>query len=167
MLDTVTLRVTFSLVAFCVLVLFYFGTYRGTRSAFSGWWVLSLLLYLVSAVLFLFNESPVQVVANPLGNTAAVLGSACVYAAGRSLRLRGTPASVLVVPAIIVLAVSLLDDPVHDVWTGGPVYLATICGYYLVGTGEIWRAWRVRAESRSASPGYDVALLSMAGCSAW
>jgi diguanylate cyclase (GGDEF)-like protein len=165
-LDTVTLRITFSLVALCVLVLFYVGTYRGTRSAFSGWWVLSLVLYFVSAVLFLFNDSDIQVVANPAANFAAVLGSACVYAAGRSLRQRRTSAGVLWLPAGIVLVVSLLDDPAHDVWTGGPVYLAAIFGYYLMGTWEVWRAWRQRAESHTASPGYDVALLSMTACSA-
>lgn len=166
MLDTVTLRITFSLVAFCVLILFYAGTYRGTRSAFSGWWVLSLLLYLVSAVLFLFNDSPVQVVANPLANTAAVLGSACVYAAGRSLNQSRASPLIMLAPAGIVLVASLLDDPVHDVWTGGRVYLVAIWGYYLIGTRELWRAWRLRAENQSASHGYDVALQSMTACSA-
>ena len=166
MLDTITLRVAFSLIAFCVLVLFYLGTYRSTRSAFSGWWVLSLLCYLVSAVLFLLNGTPVQAVANPLGNLVAVAGSACVYAAASSLRQWQPRWSALIGPALIVFVLSLLDDPAHDVWAGGPFFLAGMWAYYALGTRELWLVWRSRSESGSAGHAYEVALLSMTACSA-
>ncbi|WP_278259023.1 hypothetical protein [Nocardioides convexus] len=91
MLDTFTLRVAFGLVAACVLVLFYFATYRTTRSAYSGWWCVSLGCFVTGAMLYLCNGTPVQVVANPLGNTIGVLGAAGVWAAARSLSGRSVP----------------------------------------------------------------------------
>lgn len=166
MLDTVTLRVAFGLIALCVLVLFYAATYRSTRSAFSGWWVLSLLCYLLSASLFLLNGTPVQVVANPVGNTVGVAGSACVWAAARSLREQRVSRSWLVVPPLVVLVASVLDDPVHDVWTGGPVFLAGMFAYYLVGTRELGLLWRARLRGADGNSTYDVAVLSMTVSSA-
>ncbi|KAA1427729.1 GGDEF domain-containing protein [Nocardioides antri] len=124
MLDTATLRVAFGVVGFCVVVLFYGVTYRTTRSPYSGWWCVSLALFLVSAMLFLCNGTPVQVVANPLGNTLAVLGAGCVWAAARSLRAASLPRWQLAVAPAVVLVASLLDDPAHDVWAGGPYFLA-------------------------------------------
>lgn len=165
MLDTVTLRIAFSLVAFSVLVLFYVGTYRGTRSAFSGWWVLSLLLYLVSAVMFLLNGTSVQALANPVGDMFGVAGSACVFAAASSLRLWQPPRLVLVAPAVAVLVIALLDDPAHDVWAGGPAFLGAMWCYYLLGTRQLWLIWRSRSESESAGHAFDVAVLSMTVCS--
>ncbi|WP_436699474.1 diguanylate cyclase [Nocardioides sp. BYT-33-1] len=124
MLDTVTLRVAFGLVAICVLVLFYGVTYRSTRSSYSGWWCASLAFFVVSALLFLCNGTPAQVVANPLGNTTGVLGAACVWAGGRSLReLRLGRWQLAAVP-VTVLVASLADDPRSDIWSGGAVYLA-------------------------------------------
>jgi diguanylate cyclase (GGDEF)-like protein len=165
-LDTITLRIAFSLIALCVLVLFYVGTYCSTRSAFSGWWVLSLLCYLLSAVLFLLNGTPVQVVANPAGNLVAIVGSACVYAAASSLRQWQPPLVGLLAPAVLVFVLSLLDDPAHDVWAGGPFFLAAMWGYYVLGTRELWLVWRSRSQSVSAGHAYDVAVLSMTACSA-
>jgi diguanylate cyclase (GGDEF)-like protein len=164
-LDTVTLRLAFSLTACCVLVLSYVGTYRETRSAFSGWWVLSLLLYPVSAGLFLLNGTPVQVIANPLGNFVAVVGSACVFAAAASLRQWQPSPVVLFAPAGLVLLVSLLDDPAHDVWAGGAVFLVGMWGYYLLGTRELWLVRRSPSQRESPSRPYDVAVLSMSVCS--
>jgi hypothetical protein len=46
MLDIPTLRVAFAVVALTLLLLFYFITFRRTRSAFSGWWCLALLMFL-------------------------------------------------------------------------------------------------------------------------
>ncbi|MBM0126646.1 GGDEF domain-containing protein [Pimelobacter simplex] len=123
MLDTLTLRVAFGLVAACVLVLFYGVTYRSTRSAYSGWWCASLGCFIVSASLFLFNDTPLQVVANPMGNTIAVLGAGCVWAGARSLRERAVARWEMAVVPAVVLAASLLDDPRNDIWSGGTVYL--------------------------------------------
>jgi diguanylate cyclase (GGDEF)-like protein len=164
-LDVETLRVAFSLIATCVLVLFYFGTYRATRSAFSGWWASSLLLYTLSAGLFLLNGSDLQVASTPVGNFFGVLGSASVFAATASLRQWRPRWVVFVGPALLVLVLTALDDPAHDIWAGGAFFLAGMWAYYLLGTRELWLEWRSRSESESAGHAYDVAVLSMAICS--
>ncbi len=123
MLDTLTLRVAFGVVGFCVLVLFYGVTYRTTRSAYSGWWCVSLALFLVSALLFLLNGTAAQMVANPMGNTLAVLGASCVWAAARSLRAGTIPWWQQVAAPALVMVASFLDDPAGDIWTGGPYFL--------------------------------------------
>jgi diguanylate cyclase (GGDEF)-like protein len=160
-LDTVTLRVAFGLIALCVLVLFYAGTYRSTRSAFSGWWVLSLLCFLLSAGLFLLNGTPLQGVANPLGNTFGVAGAGCVWAAASSLEERRASRTWLVVPPLVVLAASLLSDPAHDVWAGGAFFLAGMSGYFVLGTYDLWLLWRSRPRGAHGNRTYDAALLSM------
>lgn len=123
-LDTVTLRVAFGVLGLCVVVLSYGVTYRTTRSSYSGWWCVSLGLFFVSALLFLANGTDVQVVANPMGNTLAVLGAGCVWAAARSLHGRSTAWWQLTVAPFVVMVASFLDDPVDDIWTGGPFFLA-------------------------------------------
>lgn len=129
MLDTATLRVAFGIVALAVLLLFYVATYRPTHSAYSGWWCVSLSLFVVGASLYLLDGTPGQVVANPTGNALTVAGSAAVWAGTRALAglpvLRGW----MVAGPVVVLAVSLLDDPADDVWTGGPFFLATMAIY--------------------------------------
>ncbi|HWJ10572.1 MAG TPA: GGDEF domain-containing protein [Nocardioides sp.] len=162
MLDTVTLRVAFGLVAACVLVLFYGATYRSTRSAYSGWWCVSLGMFITSATLFVLNGTPAQVVANPLGNATGVLGAGCVWAGARSLSGRGVAPWQLVVGPAIVLPASLLDDPGRDVWAGGAFYLLGMA--LLIGRSavELWRLLGERdlgAESRAQ---VHFAVLSMA-----
>ncbi|WP_182377369.1 GGDEF domain-containing protein [Nocardioides sp. WS12] len=122
-MDTITLRVAFGLVAVCVLALFYGVTYRSTRSSYSAWWCLSLACFILSALLFVLNGTPVQVAANPLGNATGVLGAGCVWAGARSLRGQKVPWWPLQLVPALVLLVSLLDDPVHDRWSGGIAYL--------------------------------------------
>lgn len=146
MLDTFTLRVAFGLVAACVLVLFYFATYKTTRSAYSGWWCVSLACFVVGASLYLCNGTPVQVVANPLGNTVGVLGAAGVWAAARSLSGRTVPLPQLLPAPVVVLAFSVLDDPVHDVWSGGAAYLLGMAG--MIGRSS-WELHCVLRERRA------------------
>lgn len=134
-MDTVTLRIAFGLVAGCVLALFYGVTFRSTRSAYSGWWCLSLGCFMVSAALFVLNHTPFQVVANPLGNATGALGAACVWAGARSLRGHSAPTAQLVAVPVVVLAWSLLDDPVHDVWSGGVAYLVAMAA--LIGRSSL------------------------------
>lgn len=123
MLDVVTLRVAFGVVAVCVLVLFYGVSYRSTRSAFAGWWCLSLAMFGLSALLFVFNGTSVQLVANPLGNGVAVLGGACVWAAARSLDGVGSGWRQLAVVPVIVLLASLMDTSQENIWPAGELFL--------------------------------------------
>ena len=46
-LDTNSLRVAFAVVALTVGILFYFADYLSTRSPYSGWWSVSLALFLL------------------------------------------------------------------------------------------------------------------------
>ncbi len=84
-LDTTTLRVEFGVSAFTMLVLFYFVTYRATRSGYSGWWCAALSLLPCGSAAFILNGTDHQHWANPSGNALLVLGAACAWAATRSL----------------------------------------------------------------------------------
>jgi diguanylate cyclase (GGDEF)-like protein len=161
-LDTLTLRVAFGVVGVCVLVLFYGVTYRSTRSPYSGWWCLSLACFLLSAMLFLLNGTPVQVAANPLGNTVAVLGAGCVWAGARSLRGRTTSWSGLAAGPAVVLLVSLLDDPAGDVWTGGPAFLLGMGVLIGLSSWELVQLLREGVPSDDARGQYRFAVLAMA-----
>lgn len=166
MLDTLTLRVAFGLVAVCVLALFYGVTYRSTRSAYSGWWCASLASFVVSASLFLFNGTPVQVVANPLGNTAGVLGAACVWAGARSLRERRVRAWQLLVAPAVVLVASLADEPRTDIWSGGAVYLAAMAALLGASVRELGLLLRGLGSGDAPRAQYRFVVLSMALVSA-
>lgn len=157
-----TLRIAFGLVAACVLALFYGVTYRSTRSAYSGWWCLSLACFIVSAGLFVLNGTSLQAVANPLGNAMGALGAGCVWAGARSLRGRPWASAQLVVAPVLVLAVSLLDDPVHDVWSGGVAYLVAMSG--LIGRSAVELVLLLRKSALPADDGSQVrfAVSSMA-----
>lgn len=157
-----TLRVAFGLVAACVLVLFWGATYRSTRSAYSGWWCVSLGLFITSASLFVLNATPVQVVANPLGNATGVLGAGCVWAGARSLRGRRVPRWQLVVLPVMVLLASVLDDPAHDVWSGGAFYLAGMAALIGRSAVELWRLLGERDLVAEARAQVHFAVLSMA-----
>ncbi len=161
-LDTVTLRVAFGLVAACVLVLFWGATYRSTRSAYAGWWCVSLGLFLVSASLFVLNGTPVQVVANPLGNATGVLGAGSVWAGARSLRGHGVPQWQLAVAPAVVLPASLLDGPAHDVWAGGAFYLTGMALLISRSAVELWRLLDERDLVAEARAQVHFAVLSMA-----
>lgn len=166
MLDVETLRITFGVVALTVLVLFYVGPYRNTVSSFARWWCVALALYMASGLLYLGDGTPVQVIANPSGNTVGVLGSACVWAGARSLRSKVTHAWLLGLGPAVVLVVALADDPAHDVWTGGAAFLAAMAALLALSTVELWALRRARVALREDERRYDVALGCMAVVSA-
>jgi hypothetical protein len=164
MLDSVTLRVCFSLIALCLLVLFYVTTYRVTRSPFSGWWCLALTLFITAAVAWLLNGTAAQVVANPLGNVLCVTGSATVWLAARSLHRPPPPWWVVaIVPAITAVAAAL-GDPAHDVWAGGAVFLAAMALNLGFATWETWRAWR--SAPGVGGPGHNPVTTTLTAASA-
>lgn len=127
-LDTVSLRVSFALVALTLVVLFYVITYRTGRSAYAAWWCGSLALFLVGASAYLLSGTAQQVWANPLGNTLVTLGAGCVWAGARSLR-RDRPAlprRLLAFAPLVVGSMSALGAPASDVWAGGEFFLAAM-----------------------------------------
>ena len=54
-LDTSTLRVSLAVVTLTLLFLFFFITYRKTRSAYSAWWCSALLLFLTGSASYLLD----------------------------------------------------------------------------------------------------------------
>ncbi|HEY0890090.1 MAG TPA: GGDEF domain-containing protein [Nocardioides sp.] len=153
MLDIVTLRVTFTLIAASMLVLFYVGTYRSTRAAFCGWWCVSLAAFMGASFLWLFNGTAAQVWANPLGNVVGVAGAAAAWTGARSLHRSGPSWPVLAAgPALAGLA-SALGDPRDDVWSGGAAFLALMALGLGLAARELWLVRHTTQESpeRNAS----------------
>ncbi|MDQ0823224.1 diguanylate cyclase (GGDEF)-like protein [Arthrobacter sp. V4I6] len=126
MLDTATLRVALAVVDLTLLLLFYFITFRRTRSAYSGWWCMALLLFLSGNAAYLFDGSVHQVWANPSGNVLLVAGAASIWAGARSLRTTVPKAWLLAVAPAITAVASVLDQPATNIWAGGPSYLASM-----------------------------------------
>lgn len=138
MLDTTTLRVAFGVVALTLLVLFYFVSFRTSRSAYCGWWCAALGLFLGGSAAYLLDGTPQQVWANPLGSTLLVAGACSVWAGTRVLRgLRFS--LVLFAGAPVVTAVSaVLDDPADNVWAGGTAFLALMSAMVGLASRELW-----------------------------
>ncbi|WP_320537164.1 GGDEF domain-containing protein [Pseudarthrobacter sp. IC2-21] len=152
-LDTTTLRIAFGVMALVLGLLFYFSSYRATRSAYSGWWCLALVFFLVGAAAFLLNGTGHQWWANILGNVLLVHGGVAVWAGARSLRelppkrwlFTGVPVATLVATAV--------DHPGTNVWAGGAVFLASMCLTMGLASQELWRL----------EPGYSRVRVPMAG----
>lgn len=163
MLDIVTLRVTFTLVAVSMLVLFYVATYRVTRAPFCGWWCVSLALFLTSASLWLLNGTAAQAWANPVGNAAGVGGAVAAWAGARSLHLPRLPWPVLALSPILAGLAGALDDPAGDEWSGGLAFLALMTLNLGLATRELWLA---RRKAGGAPETYASVTALMAGASA-
>ena len=123
MLDTSTLRVALAVVTLTLLCLFYFITYRRTRSPFSAWWCSALLLFLTGSASYLLDGTSYQVWANPLGNTLLVGGAGAMWAGARSLRSGNPRLWFLLAGPVVTGVVSVLDHPATNNWSGGPVLL--------------------------------------------
>jgi diguanylate cyclase (GGDEF)-like protein len=166
MLDTPSLRVAFGVVALTMLALFYFVTYRSTRSAYSAGWCAALGLFVSGASLYLFNGTGNQVWANPLANVLVVAGAGSVWAGARSLWSVSPPWWQVTVAPGVVGMFSALDDPADNIWAGGPFYLAAM--WVLLGMAAI----ELGRQDRNYSPGptsdsvtYRLALRSLTvGC---
>ncbi len=154
-LDVTTLRVAFGIAAFTMLVLFYFVTYRPTRSGYSGWWSVSLAWFLAGSSAYILNGTEHQPWANPTGNALVVLGASCAWAATRFLNGSRTSPWLLLLAPVITGIVSFADDPANDVWTGGAVYLAMLSLMFGLSARELWRLDReltgVRTSVASAA----------------
>lgn len=148
MLDIETLRVTLGAVSLLVLVLFYLGVFRPTRSAFSGWWTLALLSSGTGTLLLLLNGTPVQVIASPIQSVASVIGATCVWFATRSLRGQRLPLWLLPLCSAGILAVAMLQNPGVNIWAGDGPLFAYMAAMFLAASLEMWRSWRGRRGER-------------------
>lgn len=133
MLDIATLRVALAVVDLTLLLLFYFITFRRTRSTYTGWWCLALLLFLSGNAAYLMDGTPHQVWTNPLGNVLLVAGAASIWAGARSLRTTVPKIWYLAAGPAITAVASVLDQPATNVWSGGPAYLGFMA--LLIGFG--------------------------------
>lgn len=141
-LDTATLRVAFGVVALTLLALFYFVTFRRTRSVYSAWWCTALALFLAGSAAYLFDGTVHQVWANPTGNVLLVLGAASVWAGARTLRTSGPrPWQIIAAPAL-TLVVSALDNPAINDWSGGAVFLGNMFLFFALTSTELWMSKR-------------------------
>lgn len=149
-LDTTTLRVAFAVIAFTMLVLFYFVTYRTTRSSYSLWWSAALTSFLAGSAAFILNGTDQQRWANPSGNTLLVLGASCAWAATRSLSGTATRSRILLAAPTLTAIVSFADDPAHNIWTGGAVFLAMMSLMFGLSARELGRIDREQTRIRTS-----------------
>ncbi|MFH5879654.1 hypothetical protein [Arthrobacter sp. NA-172] len=159
-LDPVSLKVALGVVALTLCVLF-FGSFRRTRSPYSGWWCLALVLLLSGNMAYLLTGTSQQVWAGPLGNALLVAGAFSVWAGSRSLRLLPTPRWQLLAPPIATVVASTLENPATNAWSGGFVYLVLMATGMILATGELWllkpsdsRAHRSLALAAGALAGF-------------
>ncbi|WP_051441561.1 hypothetical protein [Arthrobacter sp. H14] len=138
-LDTTTLRVAFSITALTLVVLFYFVTFRSTRSAYSAWWCVALGLFLTGSAAYLLDGTFHQRWANPLGNVLLVMGAVSVWAGARSLRATRPPAWIFAAALLLTLLASVVEDPATNNWAGGAVFLALMCLGIALASLELWR----------------------------
>src|SRR5690554_175683 len=132
------MRMTLGGVAAIVLLLFYLGVYRPTRSSFSGWWSLALLCAGLSTSLLLFNGSSLQIFTTPTSNVLAAIGVTSVWFAMRSLRRGRLPRWLLGVSPAVIVILTLLQHPGSNIWAGIGVmfgYMSLLLGAGLV---ELW-----------------------------
>ena len=162
MLDTASLRVVFAVLALALMAFFYFVTYRTNRSSYAGWWCASLGLFLAGVTAYLFDGTSQQVWANPLGNVLIVGGAAGVWAGARSLRGMTMRWWQLAAAPVIVGVLSGLDDPAHNVWSGGPFFLGAMWLLLGLASIDLWRQQRTNASTAlSDSRNYRLCLGSM------
>ena len=161
-MDVTTLRIAFAVLTGALVLLFYVAAYRPTRSPFSGWWTLALGLSLASALAFLGNGSPGQAVLNPLGNALGVAGAEAAWCAARSLHTRPLPWRWLVIAPLVAAVTGAADDPAHNTWSGGLVFLVLMATAFAGASVEMRSAARSLAEGaadRRATDGQALLIL--------
>lgn len=151
MLDISTLRLVLGGVSIVVLLLFYLGVYRPTRSAFSLWWCFSLIFAALTALFLLSDGTPLQGVLNPASTVASALGSVCVWYASRSLRFLPNPRWVMVAAPVVCLAAAVLEHPSENIWAGNGVLFVVMAILFSLGAIEVWRGWVERRRAPDAA----------------
>lgn len=149
MLDPISLRVSFAVVAVTLLALFYFVAYRSTRSAYAGWWCAALTLFLAGSAAYLFDGTSQQWWANPVGNVCVVAGAAAVWSGARAVEGRAVSWWLVGATLVGLLLASALDDPGTNEWSGAPVFLGLMTAFIALASLELWQSGR----SGSFGPG--------------
>ncbi|WP_347898379.1 hypothetical protein [Arthrobacter sp. CC3] len=81
-LDAGGLKLALGVVSLTLCLLF-FGSFRRTRSAHSGWWSVALVFLLFGNIAYLLTGTSQQVWADPAGNALLVAGAFSVWARAR------------------------------------------------------------------------------------
>ncbi len=149
MLDPISLRVSFAIVAVTLLALFYFVAYRSTRSAYAGWWCAALGLFLAGSAAYLLDGTSQQWWANPAGNVCVVAGAAAVWSGARAVEGRSVSWRLVGATLVGLLVTSALDDPGTNEWSGAPVFLGLMTIFIALASVELWQSGR----SGSFGPG--------------
>jgi diguanylate cyclase (GGDEF)-like protein len=136
-MDVGTLRSTLAVVAGVLLALFYLASYRPTRAPFSGWWTVSLLLFLLGSLCYLGNDTDAQAVLNPLGNGVGIAGTEAAWYGARSLHTRTESWRLLVPAPLVAVAATAADHPDTDVWAGGFIYLLLMTVFFGLACAEL------------------------------
>ncbi|MGJ9422802.1 GGDEF domain-containing protein [Aeromicrobium sp. CF3.5] len=138
-IDTATLRLAFMIIALTLLVLFYFATYRVTRSPYCGWWCVALAAFLSGSAAYLLDGTPHQWWANPAGSILLTFGATSSWAAARSLRTSSPPLWSLLTGPALVGAMAAADSPSTNDWSGGTWYLLMVATMFGMGAAELVR----------------------------
>lgn len=149
-IDTATLRLAFFVIALTMLALFYFATYRVTRSRYCGWWCVALAAFVLGTALYLLDGTSQQWWANPTGSALLVFGATSSWAAARSLRTPSLPVWGLLGPPVLVAVMAALGDPANDDWAGGSWYLLMLATMLGLGAVELLRMGPRQAPSTIA-----------------
>ncbi|MFW7413533.1 diguanylate cyclase domain-containing protein [Demequina sp. SO4-18] len=167
MLDDQTMRLVLGGVTLTVLLLFYLGVYRPTRSSFSGWWTLTLLCAAMARLLLLFNGSDLQVITNSASIVLAVIGVTSVWFATRSLRRERLPLWLLGAAPVVILVPRILEAAAGGVWLGNRPLFLYMAVMFVAGTVETWLAWRslrvTDSPTRSGEPVVALLVTAIAG----
>lgn len=138
------MRMTLGGIAATVLLLFYLGVYRPTKSSFSGWWSVALLCAGLSTSLLLFNGTSLQGLSTPVSNMLAVVGATGTWFAMRSLRNRHLPLWLLALAPTVTLVATVIQSPGTNIWAGNGPMFAYMGALFAAGAVEMWLAWRTR-----------------------
>lgn len=149
-IDIATLRLAFVVVALTMLALFYFATYRTTRSSYCGWWCIALALFLAGSAAYLFDGTGQQSWANPTGSVLLVLGTASTWAGARTLRAAAPPIWMLLAGPVVLGVFAAADDPGTSVWAGGSLYLLLMSTMFGLSAIELWHVDRGRVAVTTA-----------------
>lgn len=149
-LESPALFVAFVVVALTTLTLFYFVTYRATRSAYCGWWCVALVLFLGGSTAYLLVDLGQQRWATPLGNALLVMGAASIWTAARSLVKRPSRAWLILLPPALAGGAAMLGNPGSEPWAGGTVFLLMMTLLFGLTARELWPSRGADAPTQAA-----------------